>query len=141
MTIVGITGDIEHSVIDRDLSPTIYIPFVQAPEREMDIGIRTVVDAGSLAAAVRCAVHEVDPEQPIANLNTMTNLIRQEAFAFVYMPTLMGSFGLLALLLCAVGVYGVTASAISAQTHEIGVRIACGATRGRILRRLFAEAC
>ena len=60
----------------------------------MDIGIRTAVDAASLAPAVRHAIRAVDPEQPISNLNTMTNLIQQEAFVFVYMAALMGILGL-----------------------------------------------
>ena len=137
VTIVGVVGDIEHSIIDRDVTPTVYLPMAQAPEREMDIGIRTAVDAGSLAPAVRDAVRKVDPQQPITNLNTMTNLIRQEAFVFVYMAALMGVFGLLALLLSAVGVYGVTASAVLARTHEIGIRVALGAPRAKVLAMLF----
>lgn len=139
VTIVGVVGDIEHSVIDRDLTPAVYLPFAQSPEREMDIGIRTAVDAGSLAPAVRDAIRRVDAEQPITNLNTMTNLIQQEAFVFVYMAALMGIFGLLALALSAVGVYGVTASAISARTHEIGIRIALGGSRGRVIGMLFGR--
>ena len=140
VTIVGVVGDVEHSVIDRDLSPAVYLPMAQAPEREMDIGIRTAAESGaadSLAPAVRDAIRAVDAEQPITNLNTMTNLIRQEAFVFVYMAALMGIFGLLALALSAVGVYGVTASVISARTHEIGIRIALGAPRGKVLGMLF----
>ena len=136
-TVVGVVGDIEHSLLDRDLSPAIYLALAQSPAREMDIGIRTAVDAAGLAPAVRAVVRAVDPELPIANLNPMTELIRQEAFVFVHMAALMGIFGLLALALSAVGVYGVTASAISSRTHEIGIRIALGASRGRVLAMLF----
>jgi predicted permease len=137
VTVVGTVGDIEHSVTFHGLNPTVYVPYAQAPERGMDIGIRAAVDAGSLAPAVRAAIRAVDPEQPITNLNTMTELIRQEAFVFAYMATLMGIFGLVALVLSAVGVYGVTAFVISGQTHEIGIRIALGAPRGRVLGMLF----
>jgi putative ABC transport system permease protein len=137
VTVVGIVGDIEHSAIDHGLTPTVYIPCAQAPEREMDIGIRALVDAGSLAPAVRQVIRTLDAEQPITNLSTMTDLIRQEATAFLYMAALMGIFGLLALALSAVGVYGVTAFVISGQTHEIGIRIALGAQRGRVLGMLF----
>jgi putative ABC transport system permease protein len=137
VTVIGVVGDIEHSVIDRDVRPSIYVPMAQAAEREMDIGIRTAMDAGSLGPAVREAIRAVDAEQPITNLNTMTTLIQQEAFVFVYMAALMGVFGLLALALSAVGVYGVTASVISSRTHEIGIRTALGAPRGKVLGMLF----
>jgi putative ABC transport system permease protein len=139
VTIVGVVGDIEHSVIDRDLSPAVYLPFAQSPEREMDLAIRTEGDAASLAPAVRDAIRKLDPEQPITNLNTMSNLIRQEAFIFAYMAALMGIFGLMALALSAVGVYGVTASVISSQTHEIGIRIALGAPSQKVLGMLFGR--
>jgi putative ABC transport system permease protein len=135
--IVGVVGDIERSVIDRSFAPTVYFPFAQAPEHEMDIAIRTSGDARSLASAVRSTVRAVDPEQPILNLNTMTNLIEQEAFGVAYMAALMGAFGLLALALSSVGVYGVMAYVVSGQTHEIGIRMALGAPRGTVLAMLF----
>jgi putative ABC transport system permease protein len=135
--IVGVVGDIERSVIDRSFAPTVYLPFAQSPAHEMDIAIRTAGDAQSLAPAVRATVRAVDPEQPIMNLNTMTNLIRQEAFVFAYMAGLMGAFGLLALALSSVGVYGVMAYVVSGQTHEIGIRMALGAPRGTVLAMLF----
>jgi putative ABC transport system permease protein len=111
----------------------------------MDLAIRTEMDAGAFAPAVRDAIRKLDPELPVSNLNTMSNLIRQEAFVFAYMAALMGIFGLLALALSAVGVYGVTASAISSQTHEIGIRMAlgapCGKVLGMLLRRGMLTAC
>jgi len=135
--IVGVVGDIERSVLDRSLVPTVYLPFAQSPEREMDIAVRTTGDARALAPAARGAVRAVDREQPIMNLNTMTNLIQQEAFAFAYMAGLMGAFGVLALVLSTVGVYGVMAYVVSGQTQEIGIRMALGAQRGTVLAMLF----
>jgi putative ABC transport system permease protein len=137
VSIVGVVGDIEQSAVFRGASPTVYVPFAQLPERQMDIAIRTARDARSLAPAVRAAVHAVDREQPITNLNTMTALIEQEAFIFAYMAALMGVFGVLALALSSVGVYGVMAFMVSGQTHEIGVRMALGAPRGTVLAMLF----
>jgi putative ABC transport system permease protein len=135
--IVGVVGDIEGSVMDRSLVPTVYLPFTQAPERQMDIAIRTTGESLTLASAARAAVRAVDREQPILNLNTMTNLIQQEAFGVAYMAGLMGAFGLLALVLSTVGVYGVMAFMVSGQTHEIGIRMALGAQRGTVLAMLF----
>jgi putative ABC transport system permease protein len=135
--IVGVVGDIEHSVIDRSLAPTVYVPFSQSPGRQMDIAIRAAGDARALSSAVRATVRAVDPEQPITNLNTMTNLIEQEAFVLAYMAALMGVFGVLALALSTVGVYGVMAFMVSGQTHEIGIRMALGAQRGTVLAMLF----
>jgi putative ABC transport system permease protein len=135
--IVGVVGDIEHSVIDRSRAPTVYVPFAQSPGRQMDIAIRTAGDAALLAPAVRAAVRAVDPEQPIANLNSLANLIQQEAFVFVYMAALMGTFGVLALALSSIGVYGMMAYVVAGQTHEIGVRMALGAPRGTVLAMLF----
>jgi putative ABC transport system permease protein len=135
--IVGVVSDIEHSLIDRSLAPTVYLPFAQSPERYMDIAIRTAGDAHALAPAVRATVRAVDREQPITNLNTMSNLIEQEAFVLAYMAALMGVFGVLALALSSVGVYGVMAYVVSDQTHEIGIRMALGAPRGTVLAMLF----
>jgi putative ABC transport system permease protein len=135
--IVGVVGDIENSVLNRNPAPTVYVPFAQSPDRQMDIAIRTAGDPQALAPAVRAAVRAIDPEQPITNLNTMTSLIKQEAFGVAYMAALMGAFGVLALVLSTVGVYGVMAFMVSGQTHEIGIRMALGAQRGTVLAMLF----
>jgi putative ABC transport system permease protein len=135
--IVGVVGDVEHSVVDRSLAPTVYVPFAQSPEHQMDVAVRTSSDPSVIAPAVRAVVRAVDREAPISNLNTMTELIRQEAFVFAYMAALMGVFGLLALVLSSVGVYGVMAYVVVGQTHEIGIRMALGAERGAVLAMLF----
>jgi putative ABC transport system permease protein len=137
VSIVGVVGDIPYSVTSRDVSPTIYVPFAQAPDREADIGLRTAGDPARVAAELRAVVRAMDPELPITNLNTMDTLIRQESFGLALMAGLMGGAGMLALVLSVVGVYGVMAYSISGRTQETGIRMALGARRGQILFLLF----
>ena len=137
LTIVGVVGDIPHNPYDREPRRTIYVPFVQAPELSMDIGVRTAGDPLALGPAVRAAVRAVDREQPITGLQSMEKAIHNRAIGLNYMAVLMGIFGLLALILSAIGVYGVMAYMVSEQTHEIGIRMALGAERPNVLAMIF----
>lgn len=137
VSIVGVVGDIPYTAMSRDPSPTIYVPFAQAPDREMDIGLRTSADPVQAAARLRAVVRAMDPELPVTNLNTMETLMRQESFGLALMAGLMGASGLLALALSAVGVYGVMAYSIAGKTHETGIRLALGARRSQVILRLL----
>ncbi|HEY6393652.1 MAG TPA: ABC transporter permease [Bryobacteraceae bacterium] len=137
LTIAGVVGDIMHSPYDRDPRRTIYVPYQQAPALWMDVGVRTVGDPLRLATAVTAAIRSVDSEQPITDMMTMERLIHNRAIGLNYMAVLMGSFGVLAMGLAAIGVYGVMAYMVSEQGHEIGVRIALGASRQNVLATVF----
>lgn len=138
--IVGVVGDVRHSVMDREPRPTVYLPFRQSPVREMNVALHVAGDPLQLAQAVTAAVRGLDREQPVENIATMATLVRQEAFVFAYMAALMGVLGTMALVLAASGIYGVTAYAVAGQTREIGIRTALGASPRSVLGTLFRQA-
>ena len=105
----------------------------------MDIGVRTAGDPLAVAPAVTAAVRAVDREQPVTDMRTMARAIHNRAIGLNYMAVLMGVFGVLALCLSAIGVYGVMAYMVSEQTHEIGIRMALGAERQNVLAMVFRK--
>ncbi len=137
LTIVGVVGDIAHNPYDREPRRTIYVPFAQTPQLWMDIGVRTAGDPLAVAPAVTAAVRAVDREQPVTDMQTMARAIHNRAIGLNYMAVLMGVFGVLALCLSAIGVYGVMAYMVSEQTHEIGIRMALGAEHQNVLGMIF----
>jgi putative ABC transport system permease protein len=137
LTIVGVVADVTHNAYEREPRRILYVPCQQAPALWMDIAIRTAGDPLAVAPAVQAAIHSLDREQPIADLRTMARNIHNNAIGLNYMAVLMGVFGLVALVLSAVGVYGVVAYQVAEQTHDIGIRIALGARRGGVLSMVF----
>ena len=137
ITIVGVVGDISHSIWDRVPRPTLYVPYTQLPQRFADIGVRTAVDPLRLAPAITAAIRSVDAEEPITQMETMVTGMHYDATGLTYVAVMMAVFGVLALALSAIGVYGVMAYLVSEQTHEIGIRVALGASRGSVLGAVF----
>jgi putative ABC transport system permease protein len=109
------------------------------PEIFAGFALRTESDPRNLVGAVRDAVLEVDPEQPIFDARTMGDRITEAASGTRFNATLLGFFGFVALALAAVGVYGVIAYSVAERTHEIGIRVALGASRGDVAGMVMSQ--
>ena len=138
-TVVGVVGDTKVNPLEV-ARPEAYVPHQQQPTRSMQIVVRTQAEPGEFAKAAKLAVAAVDPHQAVTNIRTM-----QELMAFQISPQrvtsgLMTVFAAIALVLAAIGIYGVTAYSVSQRTHEFGVRLALGASRASIVRIVVYDA-
>ena len=140
VTIVGVAGDVIHHWFDARNPPTIYRPYAQRSTLNVAIAVRADGDLAALAAPLRAAVREVDPQQPVFDLRTMRETLHVRTIGLQYVAAIMGVFGALALILAVVGVYSLMAFVMAQRTHEIGVRIALGATGRDVLHLTMGQA-
>jgi putative ABC transport system permease protein len=138
-TIVGVVGDERFGDLDRAMSPVVYFPFAQDPEGSFSLVVRAAAPE-TAGEALRAAVAAMEPELPLYGLRTLERTAAESNAMFLraIVTRLLAWFSLAALILGAVGVYGVLSEAMTARTREIGVRMALGATRGGIARLVFA---
>jgi putative ABC transport system permease protein len=138
--VIGVVGDIRQSGRDSVSNPEFYVSTLQSEQPPGALAIRTRVDPGSLAQAVRQTIWAVDPDQPVTNVATMDEILDREVFQRRVQTTLLSVFAGLALLLAGVGLYGVLAYQVGLQTPEIGLRMALGAAPVNVLRRILSRA-
>jgi predicted permease len=135
--VVGIVGDIRHDGLTRQAPPEIYLPAAQLPSWDMTIVARAEGGeeaAATLLPAVRAAVLEIDPNQPVYDQQTMGNLRSRSVLQYQFSLRLLAGLGLVALLLAGVGIYGVISQLVAERTREIGIRIALGGDQRSVQR-------
>jgi putative ABC transport system permease protein len=139
LEIVGVSGDIRAGLTPNAVPPQIYVPFLQDPEQDRFLIVQSSAPSTSLAGTVRGAVRDLDKDVPLSDIRTMAE-VRDRALSVPHvLVMLVGSIGGLAIALAGIGIYGIIAYAASQRRHEMGVRLALGATRGDLLRLVMKQ--
>jgi predicted permease len=138
--VVGVAKTAKYLFIAEPPTPFLYLPFTQHPQSRMSILVETYGDPAAIAAPLREVVRSINPDQPIYNTHTLTNFYQQRGTGiFLMILQLVGSMGLLGLVLAVVGLYGLIAYSVSRRTQEIGIRMALGAQRSDVAAMILRQ--
>jgi putative ABC transport system permease protein len=139
MTVVGVVGHVKNYGVDEDSRVETWVPQLQNPVGFATLVVRSEGDPTALTAAVRSVVQAVDPDVPLFAVRTLSDVVAEGYVAKRLSAQLLAGFAALALLLAAIGIYGVMSYSVTQQTLEIGIRVALGAERRDILRMVLAQ--
>jgi putative ABC transport system permease protein len=143
MTVVGVVGEATLERLGQFPFPMVYTPHLQGTAigttSTMILAVRTGGDSPGLAAAIRAQVHRIDPDQPLGEFRTMSSLVNHSLVEPRFQTVLLALFACLALVLAAIGIYGVIGYSVKARTCEIGIRVALGARPGDVLKMVLQE--
>ncbi len=137
--IVGVTRDVRNGGPRNEAFPQIDFPFWQSPWPAAQVSLRTAVAPESLVPGLAAIVQSLDPDLPLANPRTMDEIVRGRLAADRFRALLFGSFAATALVLAALGIYGVMSFVVAQRTQELGLRIALGASRSRVLGMVLKD--
>jgi putative ABC transport system permease protein len=144
LSIVGVVGDVRHRGPDKEVKPEMYVPYLQPrlpsyPVGAMFLVVRAADNPTHLIASVRDEVQAIDKDQPLANIETMSQRLSESVSERRFNMLLLGIFASVALTIAAIGLYGVMSYFVTERTHEIGIRMALGAQPHEVLRLVLGQ--
>jgi putative ABC transport system permease protein len=141
ITVVGIVDDTHASGVDAEVRPYLYLPFWQFAPPEFAVAVRSASDPASLANAVKTEIWRIDKDQPVTHIAAMKQIVSDSIAPRRFQAILMTLFAAFALLLAAIGIYGVLSYSVAQRRQEIGIRIALGASRLNVVAAVVKQAC
>ena len=142
VTIVGVVGAARFRDLTTDLStsePDVFYSFAQLPDADLALLVRTSGDEAAVMSAIQREVSAIDPQLPLYRVLRMTDLVDRQTATARFGSSVLGSFSFVAMLLASIGIYGVLAFVIGLSRREIAIRLALGATRGRVIRLIVRQ--
>jgi len=140
MTIIGVIGDVRHSSLDAEPEPELYISSLQNPPVSPFIALRTRSEPAALVEQVRFAARDLDPDLTLYDIRTMDNIRAASVADRRFILVLTGFFGVLAVALASLGIYGVMTLLVSERTREVGIRLALGANPRSVFALIVGDA-